>query len=190
MENGESTPSPQRLALRLRRRTRNGHAPEAGLHPHGHRSHAVTEAGHETHTQLETLKEQLARTHAEFDNFRKRQRREGDQQREQAGRAVVEALLPVLDNFDRALINPGDSVDALVSGVEMIHRQLQDVLAQNGLERVEALGQPFDPTLHEAVTTGEAEDGVEDNQVIEVFQPGYKLKGRLLRPSMVKVARK
>ena len=134
------------------------------------------------------LKEQLLRTQAEFDNFRKRTRREMQQQTEMANQALVEALLPVLDNFERAISAPGETVEALLTGVQMVRKQLVDILEQAGLERVDALGQPFDPNLHEAVATGEAGE-TPDNHVMEVLQPGYLLKGRLVRPAMVRVAR-
>jgi molecular chaperone GrpE len=182
-------PSSQRLALRLRRRQRQGGEPasqQASLHVH----HAeADQAKAEALKQINHLKEQLIRTQAEFDNFRKRQRRENQQMVEQANKAIIEGLLPVIDNFDRAMATPGDSVESLLAGLEMVHRQLRDNLQRDGLERIGEVGEPFDPNRHEAVATGEPTDTVADNQVLDVLQPGYTLKGRLIRPAMVRVAR-
>lgn len=180
--------SSNRLALRLRRQQRWGgtdhpappgeHAPHAAREPHSGDS-----AKH-----LAQMKEQLLRTQAEFDNFRKRTKREAQQLAETANKSLIESLLPALDNFERALANPGNSLDGLLSGIQMVRKHLMDVLASSGLERIEATGMPFDPHVHEAVATGEAGE-VPDNHVMEVMQPGYSLKGKLIRPAMVRVAR-
>ena len=143
----------------------------------------------EAEKMMDHLREQFARTQAEFDNYRKRQRREEQQRTDLAAQRLVEQLLPVLDNFDRALKNPGDNVPSLLSGIEMVHKQFADALRQAGLEKIEALGAPFDPNLHEAVSAIPPAAGQSDNTVIEVFQDGYVLKGRLIRPAMVQVAR-
>lgn len=154
------------------------------------RPHA--EAGHKEtkhHQELAArLQDQLLRTAAEFENFRKRTRRDMQQTVELANRDLLEKILPVLDNFGRALSNPGSSVEALHDGLQMVDKQLIDVLGTFGLEKIDALGQPFDPNLHEAIATGSA-DEYPDNHVIEVLQDGYTLNGRLLRPAMVRVAR-
>jgi molecular chaperone GrpE len=138
---------------------------------------------------VDHLREQLARTQAEFDNYRKRQRREEQQRNELANLQLIDQLLPVLDNYDRALKNPGDNVQSLLSGIEMVHKQFADTLRQVGLEKIEPLGQPFDPNLHEAVSAVPAVEGQSDNTVVEVFQDGYVLNGRLIRPAMVQVTR-
>lgn len=184
-----------RLALRLRRMHRTGgdcccggHGRARCHHHHHHHHEAEADPHHAEAQHVTQLKEQLLRTQAEFDNFRKRTRREIQQQTEMANQALVEALLPVLDNFERAISAPGETVEALLTGVQMVRKQLVDILEQAGLERVDALGQPFDPNLHEAVATGEAGE-TPDNHVMEVLQPGYLLKGRLVRPAMVRVAR-
>lgn len=153
---------------------------EGPIHHHGHKAEADKVA--------EQLREQLTRLQAEFDNYRKRVRRDEQQRINFATQGLVESMLPVLDNFQRAVENPGESVEALLMGIEMVHKQLIDILAQNGLTRVEAVGQPFDPNLHEAVTT-EQTDQVPENHVVAVLQEGYRLKDRLIRPAMVKVAR-
>lgn len=142
----------------------------------------------EEEEKVERLREQLMRLQAEFDNFRKRQRRDEQQRTEMANQKLIEQLLPVIDNFDRALATPGSSVEALASGIQMVRQQLVDSLAKMGLEKTEALGQTFDPNLHEAVSMAPAGDYPE-NQIVEVFQDGYTLHGRLLRPAMVRVAK-
>jgi molecular chaperone GrpE len=180
--------SSHRLALRLRRQHRWDRA-ENHL-ALGERFHEATYELHKAEAvrQFGHLKEQLIRTQAEFDNFRKRIRRDLQQQMDLANKDLIEGLLPVLDNFERALTSPGQSVEGLLGGLQMVQKQLIDILGQAGLERIEALGQPFDPNVHEAVATAQAE-GVPDNHVMDVLQPGYLLKGRLIRPAMVRVAR-
>jgi molecular chaperone GrpE len=139
-------------------------------------------------SEIKQLKDQLIRKQAESENFRKRSRREQQQKIQMANLDLVESMLPVVDNFHRATQNPGDSVEGLLSGIEMVFRQLLNLLEQNGLEQVEALGQVFDPNLHEAVSTGPSKE-YEDNHVCEVFQDGYRLKDRLVRPAMVRVVK-
>lgn len=157
---------------------------------HHHRPHA--ELGHKElkhHQELAArLQDQLLRSQAEFENFRKRTRRDMQQNIELANRDLLEKILPVLDNFSRALANPGSSVEALHDGLQMVDKQLIDLLAAQGLQKIEALGQPFDPNLHEAIATDHS-DEYPENHVIEVLQDGYTLNGRLLRPAMVRVAR-
>jgi molecular chaperone GrpE len=131
--------------------------------------------------------ERLARMQAEFDNARRRAQREQQDYREYALADAVKTLLPILDSFDRALASNADGPD-FRSGVELVDRQLHDALGKLGVAEVEAVGQPFDPNVHQAiemVDTAEAED----NHVFEELQRGYMLKGRLLRPAMVRVAR-
>lgn len=139
--------------------------------------------------ERDDLFDKLARMQAEFDNFRKRQARE---QQEFRSYALVEAmtmLLPVLDSFDRAVqTQSGDGKD-LRAGVELMHKQLHDALGKLGLEPVEAQGKPFDPNLHQAVEVMETDQG-EDGAVLQELQRGYRLRDRLLRPAMVRVARR
>jgi molecular chaperone GrpE len=136
------------------------------------------------------LYDQLLRRQAEFENYRKRVERERTDERHKARADLLVELLPVLDNFERALASlqtSGADAAGLRHGVELIHRQFKDALTKFGLQPVEALGQTFDPHLHEAVTI-EATDEHKENTVIEEFERGYKLGDRLLRPAKVKVA--
>lgn len=162
-----------------------------GHHHHHHTPHMAThhaEAMAEAEKMIEKLRDQLSRQQAEFENARRRQQRDQQQQLEFANQRLIESLLPVVDNFGRALANPGDTVEGLLSGLQMVQRQFIDILAQQGLEPVPSLGETFNPNLHEAVSMA-PDEGTPDNQVLEVFQEGYQLKGRLIRPAMVKVAK-
>jgi molecular chaperone GrpE len=136
------------------------------------------------------LYDKLLRRQAEFENYRKRVERERGELYQQGRDDVLLQFLPVVDNFERALssleTSEGDA-EALRHGVELIHKQFKDALAKFGLEPVEAVGQTFDPHIHEAVTT-EATDKHKENTVIQEFQRGYKIGDRLLRPAKVKVA--
>lgn len=138
--------------------------------------------------ERDTLIDRLARLQAEFENARKRATREQQDFREYAVADAIKALLPILDSFERALQTGPAEKSEFRSGVELIHKQLQDALLKLGLRPIPAKGEPFDPHLHEAVEMVETTDA-EDHQILEELQRGYKLKDRLLRPSMVKVAR-
>jgi molecular chaperone GrpE len=136
--------------------------------------------------EREALTDRLARLQAEFENARKRTAREQQEFRDYAMADTIRSLLPVLDSLERALAaGPGTDVR---SGVELIHRQLLDALQKSGLRPIPAVGEQFDPRLHEAIEAVETSN-VPDHQVVEELQPGYKLKDRLLRPAMVRVAR-
>ena len=136
------------------------------------------------------LYDKLLRGQAEFENYRKRNERERAELYQHGRDDVLLQFLPVVDNFERALssleTSEGDA-EALRHGVELIHKQFKDALSKFGLEAVEAVGQTFDPHVHEAVTT-EATDKHKENTVIQEFQRGYKIGDRLLRPAKVKVA--
>lgn len=137
-----------------------------------------------------TLYDQLLRRQAEFENYRKRMERERGEVYQRARAEVLLELLPVLDNFERALSSfesAGGDSEAFLQGVQLIHKQLKDAVTRLGLQPVESVGQTFDPHLHEAVTI-EASDEHEENTIIEEFERGYKLGDRLLRPAKVKVA--
>src|SRR5687768_6029849 len=127
----------------------------------------------------------LQRTQAEFDNYRKRMLRDQTAHLERATGGLIEQLLPVLDAFELALNSAGTDVDRLRKGVELVYGELLGALEKAGLERIEALGKPFDPEEHEAVMHVE-EDG--EPGVRDVVRSGYRFKGRVLRPAMVKVA--
>jgi molecular chaperone GrpE len=137
-----------------------------------------------------SLYDKLLRGQAEFENFRRRTERERAELYQHGREDVLLEFLPVVDNFERALssleTSEGDA-EALRHGVELIHKQFKDALSKLGLEPVEAVGQTFDPHVHEAVTT-EATDKHKENTVIQEFQRGYKIGDRLLRPAKVKVA--
>jgi molecular chaperone GrpE len=133
------------------------------------------------------LLDRMARLQAEFDNARKRAAREQQDFREYAVADALKGLLPVLDSFERALQTSPEQSE-IHKGVELIYKQLGDALAKLGLQPVEARGQRFDPHVHQAIEMVDTSE-VEDHQVLEELQRGYKLKDRLLRPAMVKVAR-
>ncbi|HWQ41123.1 MAG TPA: nucleotide exchange factor GrpE [Desulfosporosinus sp.] len=133
--------------------------------------------------------DQLLRLQADFDNYRKRTQKEKVELIKYASERVVGDLLPVLDNFERAAsaakVNP--DFTAFSQGVDMIFRQLEAALSKEGLKAMEAVGQPFDPNLHDAVLRVDSEEHPE-NTVVEEIQKGYYLKEKVLRPCMVKVS--
>ena len=135
------------------------------------------------------LFDRLARLQAEFDNYRKRAAKENVDLRDFAVSDAVRALLPVIDSFTLALKNSAAKPEDLRKGVELIFKQFQDVLQKLNVERVPAQGEPFDPRVHEAIEMVET-DAAPDHHVLEELQPGYRIKGRLLRPAMVRVAKK
>jgi molecular chaperone GrpE len=139
--------------------------------------------------ERDALLDRLARLQAEFDNYRKRNAREQAEFRDYAIADAVKSFLPVLDNFDLALKHQqSDAPDsALRSGIELIRKQMEDVLTRLGVQIVPAQGQQFDPRVHEAIEMVESRDHA-DHEIIEELQRGYKLKDRLLRPAMVRVA--
>jgi len=131
--------------------------------------------------------DQLMRLKADFENFRKRELREKTELVERASFRVVEQLLPVLDDFDRAIgaLRTHTDDDALIRGLELVLTRLRGVLESEGLEKVMAEG-AFDPHEHEAVTSVPGD--VDEPTVLEVVRPGYKLKGKTIRPALVQVA--
>jgi molecular chaperone GrpE len=155
-----------------------------------------------TPVELEALKQRAAkadehwdrvlRTTADFDNFRKRAAREKAEAVKYANEALLEKLMPVLDNFDMALAAtqnaPAPATQSLQEGVKMIFQQLKKVLAEAGLEEVDARGQVFDPNLHEAISQMESAE-VPEGHVLQQTRKGYKLRERLLRPASVVVAK-
>jgi molecular chaperone GrpE len=138
--------------------------------------------------ERDTLIDRLARLQAEFENARKRTAREQQDFREYALADAVKALLPILDSFERALQTGSAERSEFRSGVELIYKQLQDALLKLGLRAIPARGELFDPHLHEAIEMVDTTEAA-DHQILEELQRGYKLKDRLLRPSMVRVAR-
>jgi molecular chaperone GrpE len=134
-------------------------------------------------------RDQHLRTLADFQNFRRRKEEERGADRQFANRELIIGLLPVLDNFERALAaaETTQSYEALVNGVKLTLKQLQGFLSKNGVTPIEAVGQEFDPNYHEAVMRVEG-SGLPDNTVVEELQKGYAMNDRVLRPSMVRVA--
>lgn len=132
------------------------------------------------------LQDRVLRTRAEYDNARRRAERERSDFLQFAGMELTRDLLPVVDDFERALKNEGATPD-YARGVDLIYQRLYDTLKKMGLEPIAAEGQKFDPNLHEAVQRVET-DEAEDQSILSEFQRGYNFKGRLLRPAMVKVA--
>jgi len=138
--------------------------------------------------ERDSLFDRLARLQAEFDNYRKRMAKENENFRDFAVADAARTLLPAIDNLSLALKNAAASPDDFRKGVELIYKQLQDALTKLNVQRVPAQGEPFDPRVHEAIEVVES-DEVPDHHVLEELQPGYRMKDRLLRPAMVKVAK-
>jgi molecular chaperone GrpE len=132
------------------------------------------------------LLDRMARLQAEFDNARKRAEREKVEFRDIATGNVVENFLPVIDNFQLALNAPGNA-DQLRSGVALIVKQMEETLQKMQVSAIPAVGEPFDPRLHEALGSVERED-IPDQHVAEEIRRGYRLRDRLLRPALVRVA--
>ena len=137
--------------------------------------------------ERDSLLDRLARAQAEFENARRRATKEQQDFRDFAMVDAIKSLLPVVDNFERALQSKSEAAE-FRSGVELIYKQLRDVLTKLGVQPIEAKGQQFDPHVHEAIEMVETQD-VADHEVLEEWQRGYKFKDRLIRPAMVKVAK-
>ncbi|ABZ84986.1 co-chaperone grpe [Heliomicrobium modesticaldum Ice1] len=167
-------------------------------------SHAAEELGRllsemaKTKEALDKAKQDLQdwenrylRLQADFDNFRRRTRQEKEELGTYANEGLVKKLLPVLDNFQRALgaMAKAGAADNLLAGVAMIERQFSDILTKEGLQPLEAVGKEFDPQSHEAVLFGEADEVYPDGIVMEEMQKGYLFKSKVIRPAMVKVAK-
>lgn len=142
----------------------------------------------ETKNALNAAEEKYLRLYAEFENYKKRTRAELDTERTYRSQSVLRDILPAIDNIERALAQKGESEEfkSLHKGVEMVYESLLQSLKDNGLEVIEALDQPFDPNLHQAVMQ-ESDSTKDSGIVLEELQKGYKLKERVLRASMVKV---
>ncbi|MBW3113052.1 MULTISPECIES: nucleotide exchange factor GrpE [Bacillaceae] len=139
--------------------------------------------------KLNESENRYLRLRADFDNFRRRVNVENEAKEKYRAQGLITELLPALDNFERALNIEADNEQTkqLLQGMEMVHRSLVDALKKEGVEPIEAVGQEFDPHLHQAVMQVEDEN-FDSNVVVEEFQKGYKLKDRVIRPSMVKVS--
>jgi molecular chaperone GrpE len=141
-------------------------------------------------TEAALYLDDLRRLQADFDNYRKRTLREQTARAAAASQALVTRLLPVLDNFELAVSAAEQSrdFDRMLKGVEMVFGELREVLEGEGLVKIEAEGKPFDPERHEAVVAVEQED-TEPGTVTDIVRTGYELRGKVLRPAMVKVAK-
>jgi molecular chaperone GrpE len=138
--------------------------------------------------ERDELRDRLLRTAAEFDNYRKRVERERRELAEFAAADLIRDILPIIDDFDRALAAPGWSKDAPArEGIELIHRRLLDTLRKRGVEPLEVVGEDFNPEWHESVGS-EPAAGRRDGEVVAEVRRGYKLGGRLLRAALVRVA--
>tara|TARA_B100001971_G_scaffold210802_1_gene237043 strand:- start:1747 stop:2349 length:603 start_codon:yes stop_codon:yes gene_type:complete len=142
----------------------------------------------EAQAQIDDLEDRLLRLTAEYDNFRKRAQRERSEARQFANQHLLEKQLPILDNFEMALMAAKDADPAIRDGVQMIYDQFVGVLKDAGVEPIDAGGEPFDPNLHEAISQKETIE-VEEGTVVEQAQRGYKLDDRLIRPARVVVAK-
>lgn len=148
---------------------------------------ALQEENDTLKAQLDVLKDRLLRLQAEFDNYRKRTEKERLEAKKYEAEALASELLPVLDNFERALKTEVDeSSKGFYDGVKMVYEQLLEALKTQGVEQMDVLNKPFDPNLHHAVMQDE-NDSVESNIITEEFQKGYMIKDKVLRPAMVKV---
>jgi molecular chaperone GrpE len=139
--------------------------------------------------ERDELQDRLLRTAAEFDNYRKRTDRERRELTDAVAADLLRDVVPVLDDLERALAAAADTRDpALRSGVELIHRQLMDVLRRRGAEPFESVGRDFDPAWHEALAS-EPADGRRDGEITAEIRRGYRIGPKLLRPALVKVAK-
>jgi molecular chaperone GrpE len=139
--------------------------------------------------ERDLLQDRLLRTAAEFDNYRKRVERERRELSEYISADILIELLPIVDNFERALQAPGGAdTEAFVRGMELIYKQLLDLLKKRGITPITALGADFDPNFHQAVIH-EVSDAHREGEVMQELQRGYLIGDRLLRPAMVKVAK-
>jgi len=147
---------------------------------------AVTAERDQLAAEKADLQDRLLRRQAEFENFRRRSERDRSEFMQFVGMDLARELLPVLDDFERALkVECSDRNYA--KGVELIYQRLSEILKKMGVEAIEATGRKFDPNIHQAVDRVHS-DEVEDDTVIEEYQRGYNFKGKLLRPAMVRVA--
>ena len=142
--------------------------------------------------ELAEAKDRMLRLQADFDNFRKRTQKEKEDWYKYASAGIMEKLLPVLDNFERALLAinvKNEEAQGIRDGVDMIYRQLTEILDKEGLEPITAVGEIFDPNLHEALMQVPAEKGQQEGQITEELRRGYRFKDRVIRHTMVKVAK-
>lgn len=142
----------------------------------------------ELRKERDNLHDRLLRQAAEFDNYRKRVDRERRDSAQMAAIDFVQELLPVIDDFERALQTAAPGAESYRQGLEIIHRALMEMLRKRGVTPIDAVGSTFDPQIHQAVAYEEAPDR-RDGDVMEQFTRGYRLGDKLVRPAMVKVAK-
>jgi len=170
-------------------------AAEAGMESAtGNRNPAAEEnadpsPGQTLEAELLKFKELALRAQADFDNYRKRAAREREETLRYANSRMLEGLLPIIDNFELGMVAARNATEAanIVAGFEMVYRQLQDFLKEQGVELIDADGADFDPNLHEALGH-EVSDEVKEGQILRQIRKGYKLRERLLRPANVIVS--
>lgn len=139
-------------------------------------------------SDLEELRQTLLRRQADFDNYRKRIEKERVEDSKRATARVIEGLIPIIDSFESALAAHREAeYENYRKGFELIYKQLLDNLTRLGVERIDPVGKPFDPHLHQAVDRAETTEHA-DGTILQVFRPGYVFHGRVLRPAMVRVA--
>ena len=180
----KSTRSKQTDAPDVDRMDDEGGAPSSTPDP----APALADEIVELRKERDSLHDRLLRQAAEFDNYRKRVDRERKDSTQFAAIDFVEELLPVIDDFERALQTEAPGADSYRQGLEIIHRALMDMLRKRGVTPIEAVGTAFDPQVHQAVSYEEAPDR-RDGEVMEQFTRGYRLGDKLIRPAMVKVAK-
>jgi molecular chaperone GrpE len=183
----------RRAIYRLRRNYYRGNELDAQFdHPSSGAQLAepAAEQVREQEELVRQLQEQSLRLRADFENYRRRTKREQESAKKFANEELVKKLLVVMDDVERALASAQQSanIDAIVDGVQIIRDHFWSQLEATGLERIPSDGLPFDPTVHEAVST-EKSDEVEENHIISTFQAGYKLNDRVIRAAMVIVAK-
>lgn len=139
--------------------------------------------------ELQDAQERILRAQADFDNFRRRTRQDKEDLAKYASSKVITGILPVMDNFERALAVSKDAqdFDSLYKGVEMIFRQMEQVLEQEGVSAMDTVGQPFNPEFHQAIMQVDSDEH-EEGIIVEEVMKGYVLKDKVLRPAMVKVS--
>ena len=143
----------------------------------------------ETKDELEEQKDKFIRLQAETDNFRKRLSREKEEFSQYANERLFKELIPIFDNFERALEDPSNEIKSLKEGLDMILKQFNTFLEKENVEPIKAIGEKFNPEFHEALTSEESNDHAEDT-IISQFVKGYKINNRVLRPSQVIIAKK
>ncbi|PAD80417.1 nucleotide exchange factor GrpE [Paenibacillus campinasensis] len=171
-------------------------APQSEQEPAADSEATETAGNNAAQEEIERLQNELSETQqralraqADFDNFRRRTQKEKEELAKYASSKLIQELLPVIDNFERALQASGDNpeFESFSKGVNMIFRQMEQILAAEGLTAMNSVGQPFNPEFHQAIMQVESDEH-EEGIVVEEVQKGYMLKDKVLRPAMVKVS--